>query len=96
MIDSNHIVPSAPSPARHGGCKKTATAAPLALSRYAGEGSWKGFRQGEPLPSPTTRGTRDLQKEPVDLFLQLSRRGIFGKASTRDSHYTTKTLCERG
>ena len=28
-----------PSPARHGGCKKTATAAPLALSRYAGEGS---------------------------------------------------------
>ncbi len=24
---------TAPSPARHGGCKKTATAAPLALSR---------------------------------------------------------------
>jgi len=31
------------SPARHGGCKKRATAAPLAFSRYAGEGSSEGF-----------------------------------------------------
>jgi hypothetical protein len=65
-LKASEVAPlAAPSPARHGGCKKMATAAPLALSRYAGEGSERKRRlrcratsgedlQNEGLPIPTT------------------------------------------
>jgi hypothetical protein len=47
---------AAPSPARHGGCKRT--------------------QPPRRLPSPATKRARDLQKEPVALFLRVSGRGI--------------------
>src|SRR3984893_1611441 len=74
--------PAAPSPARHGGCKNTATAAPLALCYENARAatclpcappqrtpfsSRAGWAEG-PSNTPATKRYRDLPKEAVALL----------------------------